>query len=133
MPTQLELFPEPTREYPRTDMISIPFEWWPIEDLLNLPSIDFPESDNALAHEVYRQIKRNDRNYDALKDDIRRHGFINPVTVRPAVSSPWGVDYPQRLGNGHHRIVAAFDLGYRYVPVTDDEDHEWDEDGISSR
>jgi hypothetical protein len=130
MITQLELFtPTTTDRYPATTFIDVPFEWVRLDYLLSLPSVDFHE--DGLSTEFNREIKRSDWNYEALLNDIAENGYMNPVFV-------YGEDngfYPgkETLGNGHHRVVAAFDLGYTHVPVTRDEDDQWTESGVTTR
>lgn len=127
MPTQLELF-TPLSDYgfrvlPKTDLIQIPFTFEPVNYLLNLPSSDFDA--DGLSEERNREEKRSDWDYWRLKRNIAENGYMDPVYLYTELGE-------EHLGNGHHRVVAAYDLGYSHVPVTRDENYQWSESGITS-
>lgn len=132
MITQPALFPEsdvmPTR-YPATDLIRVPFEWRTVEYLMSMASGDF--GSDGMSDEWARSYKRSDDGYEALRQDIEDNGFMDPVYVQPPMSL-LGFEFPEMLRNGHHRVVAAFDLGYTHVPVTFDEDDGWETSGIET-
>lgn len=131
MPTQLELFPPITADhYPRTDLISVPFEWVRVDYILSLPSVDFGEE--GLSTEANREWKRSDWRYDELVEDIRENGYMDPVFLHEGFAWSYFTE-TETLGNGHHRVVAAVDLGYTHIPVTRDDDDQWTESGITSR
>lgn len=129
---QIELFPEsavlPAR-YPVTDLIQVPFEWRSVDELMSMPSGDF--GPDGMSDEWARSYKRSDSGYEALRQDIEDNGFMDPVYVQPPMSI-LGIEFPEMLRNGHHRVVAAFDLGYTHVPVTVDEDDGWETSGIET-
>jgi hypothetical protein len=131
MPTQLsldDLFATPPKwdMRPKVDNITIPFDWERVDYLMSLESVDFPGEPEAMAQESNRQSKRRDWQYESLLEDIEEQGFLDPIFVY-APGTRWVKDNPdyEVLGNGHHRLVAAFDLGYTYVPVTRDLDEQW--------
>lgn len=63
------------------------------------------------------EIKRSDSHYGDLIDSIRHHGIGLPILI-----------YGREVHNGHHRIAAAFDLGLREVPYTNDSSIGWEDD-----
>ena len=134
MPEQLALFPNDagvrTPHYPATDLIRIPFEWVSVDYLMSLPSIDF--GTEGLVDEWNREHKRSDGGYQELLSDIADNGFMDPVYVYPVGPDNWD-PHQEQLGNGHHRILAAYDLGYTHVPVTQDEDYQWESSGMETR
>lgn len=132
MPTQLALFGEDKIDKrPRTTGIDIPFEWRRVSDLLDLPSTDFgPE---GLSCEYNREEKRADYGYQDLLESIRDKGFLDPIFVHPP-NNRKAYDNPvEELGNGHHRLLVALDLGYEWVPVTYDDDEQWRTSGVSAQ
>lgn len=52
----------------------------------------------------------------ALHDDIRKNGIRTPLTVRHYPDSAFG-HATQELQDGHHRAMAAMELGLTHVPV----------------
>lgn len=124
--TAIEHEPEFGKEY---DM--------PIQKALDLPSEDYGgRARNALkgmqrewkasqpggpmAHETRRRSWEDHggpRGYiDHLKDQIERTGYVEePLEIRGG-----------RLWDGHHRLLAAHELGHTHVPVVHkDEEDEW--------
>ena len=130
MTTQLELpldLKIHTR-YPLVDNITIPFEWERVDYLLSLPSVDFDAEGLTPRNQ---QRKRNDVRYDDLVEDLQDQGYLDPIFVWEA-----GTNYRSEgevLGNGHHRLIAAKDLGYTHVPVTRDRDQQWRNSGLSAQ
>lgn len=119
---QLELFPESvcTRwVVPDASQIDIPFEWMSVEYLMNLPSGDF--DGESLTDNDNHEGKRNDRWYEKLLCSLTEDPWLDPVAIR--ILHYRGPE----LGNGHHRVVAAFDIGYTHIPVTTDPDYQWRE------
>jgi hypothetical protein len=132
MPTQLALFGEDKIDTrPRTGRIDIPFEWRKVSDLLNLPSTDF--GSQGLRPEYNREVKRADPGYQDLLESIRENGFLDPIFVHPPHKRKAYDNPGEELGNGHHRLVVALDLGYKWVPVTYDMDEQWRESGVSAQ
>lgn len=144
---QLALFPPPSRAVndpgpgavlPKSSGIRIPFEWTPIEEILEASSVDFP--DEGLYYEENQDRKRNDPGYAELLHDIMQKGILDPVFFGAYYDDPEFLgeyaeydDVPAReLGNGHHRVVACLDLGYTHVPTTDDHTFQWRESGITT-
>lgn len=138
---QLELFhplPSPRPEglpanavIPQTHRIEGKFIWVEVEFLIQIFSVDFYET--GLSTEYNRDRKRSDTGYVDLLRDIQEHGYINPVFMYSPDGSSWDDDVPYALGNGHHRVVAALDLGYTHIPVTIQQYRQWDSDGCSTR
>lgn len=72
-------------------------------------------------------LKRRDADYHdkdgeemrrqrALTEDIRRNGMQSPVTVREWPMSSFGPG-GHELQDGHHRVMAAMELGLKEIPV----------------
>lgn len=128
MTTQLELPFAPaldTRRLPNVDNITIPFEWERVDYLLSIPSVDFG---TAGLTERNRQYKRSDWRYNDLVEDLQDQGYLDPIFVW-APGTNWRSS-GEVLGNGHHRLTAAKDLGYTHVPVTRDPDEQWRRSGL---
>ncbi len=114
----LELSPAPTGAVlPNVNGVKIPFEWVSVEHLLNIDSVDF---DEGLRTERNRRQKRDDWHYPGLVESIREDGFHDPVFLHRYDG------LPDELGNGHHRVLAALDLGYTHVPVTSNHRYQWE-------
>jgi hypothetical protein len=61
------------------------------------------------------EYKRNEPSYDTLVAALKAgKGFRNPVQWHCGGG----------LGNGHHRVIAAFDCGFTHVPYS----QKWGED-----
>lgn len=58
------------------------------------------------------ECKRTDGQYESIVDSIREFGFLAPVTVRLGMDG--SVD---TWGDGHHRLAAMIDLGYKTIPT----------------
>lgn len=56
--------------------------------------------------------KRLDPQYPALLSELRERGFRKPIHVHP---------HENRITDGHHRIAAAVELGYSFIPVRSNE------------
>lgn len=102
--------------YPKVHNIATSFRWVRVDYIMSLPSVDFYA--DGLSTEENRDHKRRDQGYEDLVESIRTEGFYDPVFLYE--------DSPETLGNGHHRVVAAYDLGYTHVPVTSNPDVQWD-------
>jgi hypothetical protein len=117
--------------FPNVDNITVPFEWARVDYLLGLRSVDFPEyGPNAMASEYNRRQKRSDGHYEDLLEDLELQGFLDPIYVHARGERDAKTEV---LGNGHHRLVAAYDLGYTYVPVTRERDDQWRDSGRGAR
>jgi hypothetical protein len=58
------------------------------------------------------------QSWDGLLSDLRRNGIRFPVMWDPRAL---------QLGNGHHRVVAAYDLGWTHIPTVPwDVEANWD-------
>lgn len=55
-------------------------------------------------------------NQHALVNSIRQGGIKTPLTITHWPSSAYG-PATQELANGHHRLMAAMELGLTHVPV----------------
>lgn len=71
-----------------------------------------PRSNIAARWEWVLNTKREDEHYEDLKDTLSKKGFTRPLTA-----SYKHFDGGQHLGDGHHRLAAAIDLGFTHVPV----------------
>lgn len=135
------------KRLPDVSRISIPFQWVPTKVLMDLPAADFwGESLNDPAEgecdcgdpahtresgDTNADSKRADSGYVDLLESIERDGWVDPVYVDDATSGGDGgmrryTGSDRALGNGHHRVVCAVDLGYTHVPVTFDPTHQWE-------
>jgi hypothetical protein len=128
---QLELFDSRTLDRPRVDNITVPYEWERVDYLLSLPCPDFGPV--GLSWEMNRNDKRSDPGYEDLKDDLAEQGFLDPIYVYLPHTRFDKSNRTENMGNGHHRLVAALDLGWTYVPVTRNPDHQWRDSGISAQ
>lgn len=63
--------------------------------------------------------KRFDTWYDDVKDSIQDRGFVRPVIVytRTIFTDPEEPLVQWFMGDGHHRLAAAIDLGLTHIPV----------------
>jgi hypothetical protein len=105
-----------TEHKPRVDNICTDdWEWMEVSKLLDMPSCDF----GFEPLRQHKEMKRRDEHYARLVKDLHDQGFLSPVLV----DKYEGVDH---LGNGHHRVVAAYDLGLTHVPVTRNQDVGWE-------
>lgn len=82
----------------------------PIAYFLTLISPDAEPEDGTDVQDVLAK-KRESNGYPALVEAIRRDGITVPVLVVTDDGSPY-------LGDGHHRIAAAIDVGLETVPWT---------------
>lgn len=128
MPTQLsleDLLTEKTdfhHRYPDVSGMTVPFEWDSVERLMSLPSPDF---DNTVPLDIDWDYKRMDVGYRSLLRDIRENGFLDPIFLL-SPHTMVNFDNPtDEIGNGHHRLIAAYDLGYTHVPITRDPKNRW--------
>lgn len=127
MSTQLALFPNTSvqeRVLPKVHNMTARFEWMEVEYLLSLPSVDFHAE--GLSTDENRDKKRRDHKYSELVEDIRVNGYFDPIFVYEPFERWNGLNQTEELGNGHHRLVAALDLGYTHVPVTRNDDIQWE-------
>jgi hypothetical protein len=53
-------------------------------------------------------LKRDDDHYGDVVESLQVNGFLAPIGVHPT---------ERKLTDGHHRLAAALDLGFRFVPV----------------
>ena len=76
-------------------------------------SEDFGFGCLALSDELL-DCKRADADYCYVVDSVRELGYVKPITCRPEMVHPG-----ERLamGDGHHRLAAAIDLGIKEIPV----------------
>jgi hypothetical protein len=136
MSAQLALFPPDLVRAPvdnsRPDVsgMTVPYEWARVADLMRMPSVDFENGFRSLANQ---DRKRSDPGYDALVDDIARQGMLDPIMLHPPGTRVYVDNSVTYLGNGHHRLLAAYDLGYEWVPVTTNRAYQWRESGISAQ
>lgn len=70
-------------------------------------------SDIALPKE--RRVKIDDANFSTLRESIRLHGILNPITVRTRKVAKNG--RPYGLVDGLQRLRAAEVVGLKYVPI----------------
>lgn len=118
----------PSVEYVNDD---VNWFWIPVQVAMNLPAADF--FGDTLANNADR--KRRDYAYDELLDSIREDGFMDPVYVGDGEYDEMECYHNSLhgLGNGHHRVVAAFDLGYTHLPAHSSPYHQWEENGPTTR
>jgi hypothetical protein len=83
------------------------------EQLRALKALDFPSDNDDNYYTVGQidpDISFDAHHYDALKDDIAKNGIKEPLEVRKG-----------QLENGHHRAVAARDLGIEKIPIIEED------------
>ena len=89
--------------------------WVKVETILNTwkstdATIDSREDwDHLLAR------KRRDHGYKDIKKSIQKYGFCRPSDYLTR-SHYWSQGKTPTHHEGHHRLAAAIDLGYKYVP-----------------
>lgn len=89
-------------------------QMWTISDILNTvtESADFPEFDGSASTWAYLiASKGGDEWTPVLAEKILEVGFTDPICIYRTEFGGYG------LGNGHHRLVAAFLLGLDSIPV----------------
>jgi hypothetical protein len=93
----------------------------PIEEVLRYQSIDNVYVDCRCGrydmwcecvecgpvHEIL-DSKRGDVGYEALVNSIRTRGMFKGIRIHPTLN---------RVTDGHHRIAACVDLGFKFIPV----------------
>jgi hypothetical protein len=91
---------------------SILKDWWSVDG----------DGEGCLPYVVER--KRYDRSYEKTKKAIAKRGFLEPLVI--------ATNYSEKThGNGHHRLAAAIELGYKYIPYVKlrriflDDDSPW--------
>lgn len=98
-----------------------------IEDVLDYESVDVWRINRQTGQDEYGQVrevledKRCDEQYPHVLRSLRTGGFTKGIRIHPE---------HKRVTDGHHRIAAAIDLGYRFVPYEyrqycDDDSGEW--------
>ena len=100
-------------------MVSGVVRWVPVDEMMSWRSCD---SAGVRLKEVLRW-KREDEHYPKVVEALRENGFMRPLT-----SYVEGFD--RYMGDGHHRLAAAIDLGLTEVPVLMSE-NGWDMDLIA--
>ncbi|WP_405673223.1 ParB/Srx family N-terminal domain-containing protein [Streptomyces sp. NBC_01530] len=84
----------------------------PIETVLDMWTPDDDGTDDCYTVRDILNHKRESEHYAGLLDEIRRDGMALPIMVRTLNGEPWLVD-------GHHRVVAAIDLGMTHLVWSD--------------
>jgi hypothetical protein len=93
----------------------------PIEDVLTYGSIDNIYTDCSCddyslwcecitcgpVYEILDDV-RYDPGYEALMESIKTRGMVKGIRIHPTVN---------RVVDGHHRIAACLDLGFKFIPV----------------
>lgn len=82
------------------------------KQLRALIALDFPSDDKDNYYTVGQiepDFSFDQNHYNALKDDIAKNGIKEPLEIRNG-----------QLENGHHRAVAARDLGIDKIPVIEE-------------
>jgi hypothetical protein len=112
--------------YPKVANMEVPYTWERVDYLMGLHSPDFFGVGSARDW----QWKRDDSGFATLLESLEQHGFLDPVFLfEPHSTMTWPELGEEVIGNGHHRIIAAHDLGYTHVPVTRDPDHRFRSSG----
>lgn len=132
--------PGPRR--PKTDNIraEVPWEWVPVELILTLESVDFGGLDDESEFtngaygwggltEANLDKKRSDDGYEEMLNSVAVEGFYDPIMIHKPVAGDNSYTDSWTMGNGHHRLAIAIDLGFTHVPVTFDAYFEWDSTG----
>lgn len=85
-----------------------------IEEILQGRSGDFGRCHTCDKYlcKHHLDYKRQDASYKVLVQHFRNGGMINqPISYHPEHKSQ---------GNGHHRLVAAYDAGFTHIPYSSD-------------
>ena len=101
----------------RTDLPDLSAVLWiPIEDIFNgWLSVDSCRIRLGAQEKTYAEWmlligdKRTHCQYEAVLPLLTETGFLLPLAFRKE-------DGNKILPNGHHRLTAAYDLGYKYIP-----------------
>jgi hypothetical protein len=110
-------------------------QFYPMHKLLGMASPNYDEDDLSVVDDgttvqdrfpvVKQDIRRSPGYYGALKTRMQEHGQTRPLVVDTAEFD----DGRPSLGNGHHRIYLAHQLGWKGMhAVHDPEDREIDTD-----
>jgi len=93
--------------------------WIPIEDIFNSwLSIDSSKIKLGPQERTYEEwmnllnYKRKNRGYETVLPLLTETGFLRPLAFRTYNKNLY-------LPNGHHRLTAAYDLGYKYIPFVE--------------
>jgi hypothetical protein len=70
-----------------------------------------PQPDPARSWDYLMEDKEGSEHFDDLVESLERHGLIIPLSATV-------VDDQLAFGDGHHRLVAAYRLGWESVRVT---------------
>jgi hypothetical protein len=99
-----------------------------VADVLNLPSIESDWETGETAGEVI-QFTHLDSGHATIREQMRKDG-INAIPIHVASVYRISCDYndpafatlPSDLGmgNGHHRLKMAVELGHKYILTSDD-------------
>lgn len=111
-----------TRVLPRTDKLTVPFVWVSVEELWSMQAGDCALSSLTQSPEIV-QGKTEHRGYKRMKASLETDGFMCPVYVNNDRAGCAGD--ARFLSNGHHRVIAAKELGFTHIPVTYDVEDGW--------
>jgi hypothetical protein len=86
------------------------------DQLRNLRALDFPIDDGShyTVGSLDPKLSFDMEHYNALKDDIAKYGIQRPIKIL----------HGKYLNEGHHRAVAAKELGLERIPVQHFDDVE---------
>lgn len=117
------MMPTMTPQHRLSDLWAGPVLWVALAEIMAQKTCE----ERDLSEENDREILRGDyfpgayTGYESWPEflaDIRRNGLAYPVM--------WDAT-SRTLGNGHHRVVAAWDLGWTHIPVIGwDSENDWD-------
>jgi hypothetical protein len=98
----------PNKDYEEA-FIECDVEWFFVDQMLD----QWGSVDCLFGLRNRLDVVRQDRGYHDAKEFLAREGFTEPLAYMVD-------DYPGRERfmqcNGHHRLAAAIDLGYRFIP-----------------
>jgi ParB/RepB/Spo0J family partition protein len=83
----------------------------PQTELLHIPLANIRENPVAL-----RPVDKTGDKYLALVDNVKQHGILNPISVRPIDPAPDGTPL-YSVCDGLHRFTAANDAGLETIPA----------------
>lgn len=84
----------------------------PTTDVLDMVTPDDEDEGEDRTVRDVLDSKRQNPDYLALLEDVRKNGITIPLFIRTQNGTPW-------LADGHHRVAIALDLGIDMVPWTD--------------
>jgi hypothetical protein len=101
---------KPKKIYAKYFRNELPIQWFSVEDILsNWKSVDCVVCEVKTLSEVL-DVARKESNYNSVKNSLKKKGFIKPLCFNAREKMHM---------DGHHRLAAAIDLGFKWIPYID--------------